>query len=96
MPETLRGAVCIHCGEPHRQPPPATTTGANVMAAPALWFLLRLQGAPQHQPSGNFEEQDLLLTGPGGYGRLQVEGRERGREGGGPGALLLLGAVWGA
>lgn len=58
-----------------------------------FWFLLQLKDALEQNPSGNFEEQNFLLTGLGGYIACpraicsEAMGKERGR----PGPLPLSG-----
>lgn len=70
---------------PHRHFPNQSQCCARL----ALCLLLWRGDTLQQKPSGNFEEQDLWLTGPGGYmaylrPHSKVEGRERKteREGG--------------
>ena len=54
----------------------------------SLWFL-RLQDALQQKPLGNFEEQNLLLTGPAEYAPKPHSEVEEERHCG-PGVLHLL------
>lgn len=48
---------------PHTLPPPGPVLGPDR----PFWFLLQLKDALEQNPSGNFEEQDFLLIGPGGH-----------------------------
>lgn len=57
MPQALTWPVFI-TGRP---------SGANAVPEPALVVLITSQGALQQKPSGNFEKQDLLFTGPKRY-----------------------------
>lgn len=48
--------------------PPSTITRANVVTGLPSLVLIMIAGHISAKPSGNFDEQDLLLlTGPGGY-----------------------------
>ena len=67
----------------HTLAPPGPVLGPDR----PFWFLLQLKDALEQNPSGNFEEQDFLLTGPGGYIACpraicsEAMGKERGRPG---------------
>lgn len=73
----------------HTLPSPGPVLGPDR----PFWFLLQLKDALEQNPSRNSEEQDFLLTGPGGHTACQraICSEAMGKERGGPGALLLSG-----
>ena len=81
---------CVSPSKPHTHfPPPGPVLGPDR----PFWFLLQLKDALEQNPSGNFEEQDFLLTGPGGHIACPraICSEAMGKETGRPGALPLSG-----